>query len=107
MKERPSFSIAATHNRSSDISPPPVDLSLDELLRKLRRRKWLIVAFVALATLLTAVGSLLLTTRYTAIAEVLVADHPATGLDLVGSDAGHADDRHGPHEQPSPGDHVT
>jgi succinoglycan biosynthesis transport protein ExoP len=88
MKERPSFSIAATHNRSSDISPPPVDLSLDELLRKLRRRKWLIVGFVALATLLTAVGSLLLTTRYTAIAEVLVADHPATGLDLAAAARG-------------------
>jgi exopolysaccharide transport family protein len=88
MKERPSFSIAATHNRSSDISPPPVDLSLDELLRKLRRRKWLIVGFVALPTLLTAVGSLLLTTRYTAIAEVLVADHPATGLDLAAAAQG-------------------
>ena len=53
-----------------------VDLSLDELLRKLRRRKWLISAFVAFATLLT-VGSLLLTSRYTATAGVLVADRPA------------------------------
>lgn len=83
MKERPSFSVAATHNRSSDISPPAVDLNLDELLRKLRRRRWLIFAFVAIATLLTAAGSLLLTSRYTATAEVLVADHPATGLDLA------------------------
>ena len=82
MKERPSLSIAATHNRSSEITPPVVDLNLDELLRKLRRRKWLIIALVVLGTLLTAAGSLLLKTRYTAIAEVLVADHPATGLDL-------------------------
>jgi succinoglycan biosynthesis transport protein ExoP len=83
MKERASFSVAAVHNRSSDISLPAVDLSLDELLRKLRRRKWLIFVFVALATLLTAVGSLLLTSRYTATAEVLVADHPAAGLDFA------------------------
>ena len=83
MKERPSFSVAAMHNRSSDISPPALDLNLDELLRKLRRRRWLIFAFVAIATLLTAAGSLLLTSRYTATAEVLVADHPATGLDLA------------------------
>jgi polysaccharide biosynthesis transport protein len=80
MKERASFSVAA--KRSSDISPPAVDLSLDELLRKLRRRKWLIFTFIAIATLLTAVASLLMTSRYTATAEVLVADHPATGLDL-------------------------
>ena len=58
-------------------SHPAVDLSLDELLRKLRRRKWLISAFVAFATLLTAGGSLLLTSRYTATAGVLVADRPA------------------------------
>ena len=58
-------------------------LNLDELLRKLRRRRWLIFTFVAIATLLTAAGSLLLTSRYTATAEVLVADHPATGLDLA------------------------
>jgi polysaccharide biosynthesis transport protein len=81
MKERPGFS-AATDNRSSDISLPTVDFNLDELLRKLRRRKWLIIALVVLGTLLTAAGSLLLKARYSAIAEVLVADHPATGLDL-------------------------
>jgi uncharacterized protein involved in exopolysaccharide biosynthesis len=81
MKERASFSVAA--KRSSDISPPAVDLSLDELLRKLRRRRWLIFTFMAIATLLTAVASLLMTSRYTATAEVLVADHPATGLDFA------------------------
>ena len=83
MKERPSFSVPAIHNPSSDISPTTPDVGLDELVRKLRRRKRLIFAFVAIATLLTAAGSLLLTSRYTATADVLVADHPATGLDFA------------------------
>src|SRR5512144_369385 len=88
MKERPSFSVAGTHNRSSDISPPSVDFSLEELLRKLRRRKWLIFAFIAVATLLTAVVSLLLTSQYTATTRVLVTDHPATGLDFAAAAQG-------------------
>ena len=97
MKERPSFSVAATHDRSSDISPLSVDFSLQELLRKLRRRKWLILAFVAGATLLTAVVSLLLTSRYTATAPGFGRGSPEHGTGLRGTGARLADG-YGSHE---------
>ena len=83
MEERVNYSVGPRVGRALDLYSGGMDLSFEELLRKLRRRVWLILAIVAALTVLTAVVSLLLPSRYTATAAVLVADNTSAAPDLV------------------------
>lgn len=82
------FSVGPRVGRALDLYSSSADLSFEELLRKLRRRVWLIAGIVAVLTLLTAVVSLLLPSRYTATAKVLLADTSSVGPDLVAAAQG-------------------
>ncbi|HYN39358.1 MAG TPA: Wzz/FepE/Etk N-terminal domain-containing protein, partial [Rhodospirillales bacterium] len=66
MEDRANYSVGAPIDRTAGFHSGAVDVNLEELFRKLRRRIWLILAIIAAATLLTAAVSLLLPTRYTA-----------------------------------------
>ena len=83
MEEMVNYSVGPRVGRALDLYSGGMNLSFEELLRKLRRRVWLILAIVAALTVLTAVVSLLLPSRYTATAAVLVADNTSAAPDLV------------------------
>lgn len=82
------FSVGPRVGRALDLYSSSANLSFEEMLRKLRRRMWLIASIVAVLTLLTAVVSLLLPSRYTATAKVLLADNSSVGPDLVAAAQG-------------------
>lgn len=83
MDERVNFSVGPRVGRALDLYSNAADLSVEELLRKLRRRIWLILSIIAVVTLATALATLLLPSRYTASAKVLVADRSSVGVDLT------------------------
>lgn len=88
MDERVNFSVGPRVGRALDLYSQAADLSFEELLRKLRRRIWLILAIIAVATFLTALVTIFLPQRYTATAKVLVADRSAIGVDLTAAAQG-------------------
>ena len=83
MEERPNFSVRTPLDRMSEVFPGGGAFSLEELLSTLRRRIWLILAITAAGVLLTAAVATMLTSRYTAVAKVLVADKSPEGPDLT------------------------
>lgn len=82
MEDRPNFSVGSPLDRMSEVLPGGGSFSLEELLRTLRRRMWLIVTIMMVGTLLTAAVAVMLPSRYTAVAKVLVADKSPEGPDL-------------------------
>lgn len=82
MEDRPNFSVGSPLDRMSEVLPGGGTFSLEELLRTLRRRMWLILTIMMVGTLLTAAVSIMLPSRYTAVAKVLVADKSPEGPDL-------------------------
>lgn len=72
----------------SEVLPGGGAFSLEELLRTLRRRIWLIAAIMAAGVLLTAAVAIMLPSRYTAVAKVLVADKSPEGPDLAAAARG-------------------
>ncbi len=82
MEDRPNFSVGSPLDRMSEVLPGGGSFSLEELLRTLRRRMWLILTIMMVGTLLTAAVAVMLPSRYTAVAKVLVADKSPEGPDL-------------------------
>jgi polysaccharide biosynthesis transport protein len=88
VEDKGNLSVGPALDRTEGFHSAAQDLSLEELFRKLRRRVWLILAIVAAAAVLAAVVSVLLPTRYTATAKVMVADRAPAGPDLTAAAQG-------------------